>query len=301
MWEESIFFAAERLSREEDGAEIVAHAVRLALPIDPMLAADMIYRSAPMVWELVKADIAAFVGRWHKPGAVDRAVRFMIMTGRPEFAPQIWPLASSSDTQTLIPTLRIAPRFRPRVLGKDLPAKVARLPEDRREHLLALIAGESGVDGMDLAVELAKADPSPKVQAEVVQSLQFRRADRHVADLLSAAHELTWELIAAHGYADEVRDPAIASKLRALRLKALEQATEPSQRLRLLLEQPADDPGRDAAIVSTIADPRFPIKDQQGGTLYFAKQHAPDAVIRGLRRRLETGLELPFRADELLV
>ena len=195
-WEEFILFAAERLSREEGSAKIVAHAVGLAVPIDPMLAAEMIYRAAPEVWELVKADIAAFVARWHKPGTVDRAVRFMIMTGRPEFAQQIWPLASSPDKQILIPTLRMAPRFRPGVLGPDLEAKVAELPEEGREHLLRLIAAESGVDGMDLAVELAKADPSPKVQAEVVQSLQFRRADRHVTDLLAAAYEEHFERIA---------------------------------------------------------------------------------------------------------
>jgi hypothetical protein len=214
-WEESVLFATERLSREDGGAEVVAHAVRLALTVDPMLAAEMIYRAAQAVWKLVKADITAFVTRWHKPGVVDRAVRFMIMTGRPEFAPQIWPLASSDNRQIQIPTLRIAPRFRPAVLGQDIQAKIAKLPEEAREHLLALIAGESGVDSMDLAVELAKADPSSKVQADVVRSLQFRRADRHVADLLSAAHEQTWELVAAHGYAEEVQDPATASKLRA--------------------------------------------------------------------------------------
>jgi hypothetical protein len=300
MWEESVLFATERLSRESDGAELVAHAIELALPIDPMLAAEMIYRAAPVVWEIVKVDIAAFVERWHTPGFVDRAVRFMIITGRPEFAEQIWPLASSSNTQIQIPTLRIAPRFRPLVLGHGLAAKVAKLPEDTREHLLSLIAGESGVDGMDLAVVLAKADPSPKVQSEVVQSLQFRRADRHVADLLSHAHEQTWELIAARGYADEIRDLAVASKLRAVHLKALEQATEPAQRLRLLLEQPAVYLGRDAAIAASIADPRFPIREQQGGTLYFAQQHAPNAVSHGLRLRLEAGLELPFRVSELL-
>jgi hypothetical protein len=301
MWEESVLFATERLSRENGGAEFVAHAVRLALPVDPMLAAEMIYRAAPTVWELLKADIAAFVGRWHKPGAVDRAVRFMIMTGRPEFAPQIWPLASSSNSQTLIPTLRIAPRFRPRVLGPDLHAKVAKLPEETREHLLALIAGESGVDGMDLAVELAKSDPSPKVQADVVQSLQFRRADRHVADLLSAAHELAWELIAAHGYADEIQEPAVAERLCAIRARAFEQATGPSERLRLLLQQASDYPGRDAAIAAAIADPQFPINDRQGGSLYFAQQHAPNAVLQGLRQRLEAGLQLPYHADELLL
>jgi len=300
-WEESVLFATERLSRENGGAEIVAHAVQLALPVDPMLAAEMIYRAAPTVWELLKADIAAFVGRWHKPGAVDRAVRFMIMTGRPEFAPQIWPLASSSNAQTLIPTLRIAPRFRPRVLGPDLHVKVAKLPEGTREHLLALIAGKSGVDGMDLAVELAKADPSPKVQADVVQSLQFRRADRHVADLLSAAHELTWELIAAHGYAEEIQEPAVAKKLCAIRARAFEQATGPSERLRRLLQQPSDYLGRDAAIAAAIADPQFPINDRQGGSLYFAQQHAPNAVLQGLRQRLEAGLQLPYHADELLL
>jgi hypothetical protein len=80
-WEESIFFAVERVSREDCGAALVAHAVRQALPIDPMLAAEMIYRSSPAVWEIVKADMIAFVDRWHCPGAVDRAVRFMIITG----------------------------------------------------------------------------------------------------------------------------------------------------------------------------------------------------------------------------
>jgi hypothetical protein len=299
-WEESILFAAERLSREQGSAKIVAYAVGLAVPIDPMLAAEMIYRASPEVWELVKADVVAFVARWHKPRTVDRAVRFMIMTGRPEFAQQIWPLASSPDKQILIPTLRMAPRFRPGVLGQDLEAKVAKLPEEVREHLLGLIAAESGVDGMDLAVQLAKADPNPKVQAEVVQSLQFRRADRHVTDLLAAAHEQTWELIAAQGYAQEIQDPTTASKLRALRQKALEQATEPSQRLRLLLEQPGGYPGRDEAIAATIADARFPIRDRQTGTLYFAKQRAPEAVLRGLRKRLEAGFEMPFRAGELL-
>ena len=299
-WEESVLFATERVSREHGGAGIVAHAVRLALPVDPMLAAEMIYRAAPEVWELVKADITTFVARWHKPGKVDRAVRFMIMTGRPEFAPQLWPLASNSDTQILIPALRIAPRFRPRVLGQDVHTKVANLPAETREHLLTLIAGESGVDGMDLAVECAKADPSPKVQAEVVQRLQFRRADRHVADLLSSAHEETWALIAARGYAEELRDPAFSERLRIIRAKAIEQATVPSERLHLLLAQ-TDYPGRDAAIAAAIADPRFPIDDRQGGSLYFAQQHAPNAVLQGLRQRLEAGLALPFHADDLLV
>jgi uncharacterized membrane protein YgcG len=300
-WEESVLFAVERVSRANDGAVIVAHAVRLALAIDPMLAAEMIYRSSAGVWEAVSADVMGFIGRWHKPGKVDRAVRFMIMTGRPEFAPLIWPLASSTNSQVQLPTLRTAPRFRPSVLGPDLASKVATLPDEIREHLLALIASESGVDGMELATELAKADPSPKVQSEVVQYLLFRRADRHASALLAAAHEETWALVASRGYADEVSDPATAKRLAQERDKILAAAKTPSERLHLLLNESASEPGRDEKIAAAIADPDFPVRDQQGGSsLYLAQERASAAVLQGLKRRIEAGLELPVHADDFL-
>ena len=175
------------------------------------------------------------------------------------------------------------------------------LLEATREHLIALIASESGVDGMDLAAELAKTDPSPKVQAEVVQSLQFRRADRHVASILAAAHDETWAILAKQGYAEEIRDPRAIERLRAERVKALAQASDPLERLRLLLNQSSDDPNRDASITASIADARFPVRDQHGGmSLYYAQERAPAAVLLGLRQRLEAGLKLPFHADEFL-
>ena len=300
-WEESIFFAVERVSREDDGAPVVAHAVRLALPVDPMLAAEIIYRASPAVWKIVRAEIIAFIDRWHNPGTVDRAVRFMIMTGQPEFKSRVWPLASNANSQVQLPTLRTAPRFRPSVLGPNVRSKIGALPETTREHLVALIASESGVDGMDLAAELAKTDPSPKVQAAVVQSLQFRRADRHVASILAQAHEETWALLLKRGYADEIRDPTAAGRLRSENERALAEATDPAEWLRLLLNQSPDYPHRDAGITAAIADARFPVRDQHGrSTLYYAQERASAAVLQGLRQRLEAGLELPFYADGFL-
>jgi hypothetical protein len=297
-WEESILFAVERVSREEPG--VAAHAVQLALPVDPMLAAEMIYRAAPPVWQVIGSEMIAFIDRWHAPGTVDRAVRFMIMTGRPEFAPRIWPLASSANTQVQLPTLRAAPRFRPSVLGPDLREKVAALPDPIREHLLASIAAESGVDGMDLVTEIAKRDPSPKVQAEVLQALQFRRAERHVASLLESAREETWVLVARRGYAEGIRAPAVA-RLQAEREKALANVTAPLDRLRLLLRGRQREPERDAGITAALADSAFPVRDQDAGTvIYLAQQQAPAAVREGLRKRLEAGLLLPFHTYELL-
>ena len=50
-WEESVLFACERLSRQNGaGAAAVAGAIEETLGIDPILAAEMIYRSAEATW-----------------------------------------------------------------------------------------------------------------------------------------------------------------------------------------------------------------------------------------------------------
>ena len=118
-WEEAILFSCERLSRDQKGAEVIAAAVLDALSIDPMLAAEMIYRSFPAVWERIKDSVTAFADRWHMYGKVDRAARFMITTGEGEFALQIWRLIANPDNQVYLAALRVAERFRPTVLGED--------------------------------------------------------------------------------------------------------------------------------------------------------------------------------------
>ena len=75
-WEESVLFACERVSRSEpEGVKAVAKAIQETIGIDPMLAAEMINRSAVDVWPLVKDRVLALVTRWHTPGKVDRAFR----------------------------------------------------------------------------------------------------------------------------------------------------------------------------------------------------------------------------------
>src|SRR5262249_40947803 len=140
-WEESVLFACERLAREDaSGAQAVASAIRDALAIDPMLAAEMIFRSTAEVWAILSADVIAFPARWHTAGKADRAARFMMTTGRPEFAQQIWPLISNPDSQIHLTALRLAARFRPSVLGDDPERGIAALPEEVRAHVAAEIA-----------------------------------------------------------------------------------------------------------------------------------------------------------------
>jgi hypothetical protein len=154
---------------------------------------------------------------------------------------------------------------------------------------------------MELATNLALADPSPKIQAEVIQYLQFRRADRHVARLLKGALDETWALVAKRGYSEEIHNPEVATRLQAERDKLVRESTDPLQKIGMLVEQAPTYAGRDSAIADAIADPAFPAKDQRGGSsLYLAYQRAPAAVLQGLKKRLEQGLDLPFSADDLL-
>ena len=66
------------------------------------------------------------------------------------------------------------------------------------------MALHSGVDGLDLATEIAKDDPDPEVQASVVDALAFRQADRHVVEVLRKAGEKTFDLIVRKGLVDKV-------------------------------------------------------------------------------------------------
>lgn len=69
VWEEAVLFAIERLSRRgSDDATAAATAATLdALTVDPLLAAEMIFRAAPAVWDLVKAWSIDLAARWHTP------------------------------------------------------------------------------------------------------------------------------------------------------------------------------------------------------------------------------------------
>ena len=300
-WEEAILFASERVSRMADGAAIVAHAVLLALAIDPMLAAEMIYRSDATVWQKAGESIQAFAQAWHRSGAADRAARFMVMTGRPEFAPAIWPLVTSEDQNVQFPALRNPPRFRPSVLGANIEGRIKALPERIRNNLLSSLVFEGGFDGIELATEIAKTDPSAEVQLAVIEALLFRRAEGRVAELLGAASNAVWPLLAKKGYADELADGLFVERLRAARQALIREETNSLRRASLIMSFGEASDVEEAALADAIASPDFPARDQNSSSLlHRGFRQFPGPIARGLLRRLEAGLELPFRAEDLL-
>jgi hypothetical protein len=301
-WEESILFACERLSRENAaGVEAVTGAVRDALAIDPMLAAEMIFRSASAVWTIIGAEAIAFAARWHTAGKVDRAARFMMMTGRPEFAPQIWALISNPDDQVHIDAVRLPPRFRPSVLGESAETRLAALPEETRRHVVGEIADDSGIDGMELAARVALTDASAAVVLEILQGLHFRRADSLVRDIVASARDEVWTLLARNHYPDELADPAQNARLNELRRALAAERSDPLQELAQLAAHPDHAAAARERITEIVASPGFPVRSDGSDTaLRQAYEARPEAVSEGLLRRIAAGMELPFRAEDFL-
>jgi hypothetical protein len=301
-WEESILFACERLSREGPiGSRAVASSILETLSIDPMLAAEMIYRSSPEAWEPLREDVVAFTARWHEPGKVDRAFRFMLMTGRTEFAPQVWPLITDPNDQVHLHALRAAPRFRTSILGGEAARQLATLPDATREHVVSEIAHNSGLEGIEFATAIAKTDPSPRVVVHILQALEFRHADRHLVEVMQGASEEVWRVLAQERYPEELPDAALNARLLELRGRHMAEERDPVRVVGTLAEETSDDAAAGERIEALLRSPEFPIRSDPGErSLHLAFKSYPRQTAAALTSRVADGLELPFRAEQML-
>jgi hypothetical protein len=299
-WEESILFACDRLSRaDEAGVQAVAAAVNDTLGIDPILAAAMLDRAADAVWLRVRERVLKFVNRWHTPGTFSRAIRFMVASGKAEFAHLIWPLVSNADDQIQFETFRAADRFRPAVLGPDREARLRALPAPQRKVALSEIVSYSGFDGMELATTIASSDPDPEVVVAVVQSLEFRRGDRHVNRILQVAPDPLWKALGRETYPYHLTDAKLNARLASERAAASAAESDPIHLLRRIPnEKPAD---ADVRITTLLGRADLEFKDTNiEHAIANLYREFPGAVAAGLLARIAADLPLPYRAGEYL-
>ena len=301
-WEESILFACERLARgDPNRQQACATAVLAAFQVDPILAAEMIFRSNDAIWSRVGSTMQALIGRWHTPRKVDRALRFMITSGRPEFLEQVWPLIANENDQVNLMALRAGRQFRPSILGNDAAKRIAALSSKVRKHVLHEIASRSGMDGLDLAAGIAKYDPDPEVKATVVDALAFRRADRHVADVLRYADEKTFDLVARNGVVDEATDEHVRKEIEAARARRRrEGGVSAYDRLRMIVHARGSE-DLSGELTAVVAEMEIDKKrDAEVHLLYEARNRYSRAIADGLLQRVRAGRTLFYGADGLL-
>jgi hypothetical protein len=301
QWGEAILFAVERSARGDAAMKDACGAAILsAFEVDPILAAEMIFRVPDDVWLPISAEICGLIGRWHTSGRVDRAVRFMVTSGRPEFGDVLWPLITAQNDQIQLATLRAARRFRPSALGNEASRRIAGLPREIRKNLLQEIALNSGVDGIDLATAIAKVDSDPEIRALVVDALSFRRADRHVADLLTDADDATYDILLANGHVDDIAIEAVQQRLVAARTRRKAVGMSRRERLQAFLRAPqVEEPAAEVAdaIAEMDIDPK---QDGERHLLYEIGRRYPQALADGLLRRVRGKRTLPYGADDIL-
>jgi len=301
-WEEAVLFACERASRgDADGVAGAATLILEALTIDPMLAAGAIYRSSDALWSVVKDRVVEFAGRWHTPKEIDRAVRFMIKTGRAEFAEILWSFLANPDDQVYLKAMRAGGRFRPSVLGNDIAGRISQLPPKHRSHLLSEFVMYGGVEGIETATSIALSDDDTEVKTSVAESLHFRRANQQMQRLLTAAPREVWQVLARKGYAEESLPPALLERMRRESDQLIQEEQSAAQRLRALLRRHDDRQAVAAAIKPLIETGDFSDKEERGwGAIDEANRLYPEEVRDALLGRLERRLPFPFRTEELL-
>lgn len=299
-WEDSVLFACDRVSREgEEGARTVSVAINEALKIDPILAAVILERADDLVWQEVRDHVLIFIERWHSPGELDRAVRFMVASGKPDFAQAIWPFVSNTDDQIQFGLFRLIDRFHPSALGVDSVTRLREMPTAQRLIAFPEIASNSGFDGLELAAELAVSEPDPEVVAAVVTALAFRRADRHVSVILETASDAVWRVIAQEGFPDNLTDVQLNARLKNQRETARIADARPGRLLEWILQERPDDV--EVKITQLIGTAEFEPNDWGGEHAVMTSfSKYPLAVAAGLVARIAADLPLPYHIEDYL-
>jgi len=138
------------------------------------------------------------------------------------------------------------------------------------------------------------------VKATVVDALSFRRADRHVADLLADAGDATYDILSEKGHLDDIAVDAVQQELRRARERRKVDGSSHFQRLRTLVHAPGGD-DRDTEVTEIIAEMEIDRKrDGDIHLLYEARKRYPVALSNGLLRRVREHRDLFYGADNIL-
>lgn len=299
-WEESILFACERMTTGTDtDLDAVSKTIIRCLSIDPMLAAEIIFR-APAAWGCVEHEVTGFLNRWHQPGKVDRAVGFIVNSGRSEFAGMLWPLLAESEHRRHLDVSRAGRRFPPSLLP-DVDTRLATLKESTRAEVLGEMVDRGGMEGALTAASLAQADSSVRVKKEVVESLYWNGADQQAARVLQDGPPELWHELASRHPLTGIHNLAVAARMKVERRAAFERLQKPGQRLHFLLNGGVDGIDTEQEVFRLLADPKLELRASAADhALHQAYERYPSVVASALVRRIEQGLEIPFRTQLLV-
>ena len=293
FWSVAILLAIDRLQRQNPlPTDAMSAVIFASLGIEPFLAAEMLHRAGDWAGEF-DTEIADFAQRWAASEPI-RAARFMLATGRPQFATQLW--QALRDRKEIVFDLRSMTHGIPiSALKPGWDTEFPKLSNQARRTLLMDLVEQGAPASLDLVVRSAAKDPDAEVVSGLVDYLGFYEEHSHLERLLDQLPDAMWSKIVRGRIPDDVT-PAHDKKWNRFRRARFKHATG-IEWINLALEFECA-PAR--AIVEATLDLKSDNHWSSGQLEERVFARFPDQFSEICTKRLLGGGTLPFRAEGYL-
>lgn len=158
-WSGAVEMAVGRLGGEAVADVGLKRFLYEACGVEPLFAADLLFRISDGAWASLEGDLTRFVDAWSESGGANSTFSFMIRTGRPVFSERIWAQISAGDDRGGYGGIADNRPFAPEVLGADWLARMGQLDTNMRRGIVFDLAFHGGFHGVELAAKIALKGP----------------------------------------------------------------------------------------------------------------------------------------------
>jgi hypothetical protein len=300
MWEEPLRMVAEEiaLAIKEGSAtgtalDEGARLVRLALPVDPILAADLARLMGSAVWTEVRDEISTVLRHWHSIGDTHHkqlAQAAMMATGSGDFADVFVPLLTDAD-QVRFDTYHACDTFYPTILGADWRRLVDAWHEDARADFVFEVTHRGRM--ADVGESFASRDPSEKVRQQAIRALCWISASDVLERIVNGLDDASLDAIFP-AFHPEIVPTSVQPRFVAANRRLIGRETTPLGRIRFSLR--GTEYGDDAIapeLMKELAALSPPFDEDAGpaieAALKIVKTHDPTWVNDWLTAKLLDG------------
>ncbi len=202
IWEEALLFLSEYmsvLSKQSSSEKIVglgSNLVLWAMDIDPLFCAQIANKCGEIIWNEIREPLCNLFRKLYsfpQKAYKEWALACIFASGYPDFSDIIWQLLGKNDQQERLWVYRISSSLPLSCLGSNWRERVNEWDESLRSEFISEIAMHPSAEGITLAEEFAKTDPSPKVCVAALQRLAWNRATDAIANILETSTDNVWQ------------------------------------------------------------------------------------------------------------
>lgn len=299
-WTGAIELAVEALAGKKEPGTGLERFLLDICGIDSLFAADLLARLSDESWSALLPRLREFLSAWTKETGSRPPLLFMVRTGRPDFADQIWSALASGDDNGRFGGVADGRRFNPRVLGENWRPNASKLTGETRRILIHDLAYYGGEQGLSMAAAAALDDPDAEHFGFVLDELYYRDENELAAAMIGAATDNVWDR-----WAIDTRFRSLAAEVNRGRLVAAldrvaadKDATLSLRAIVARCDLTGDEPADEVIERSLTLDEAS--RDHHGRWVETFHKLAPHRLSRIILAKLTAGERAPFRSERYL-